>query len=91
MNDKPVISKEAKKRILGFVEAVEALQETYGVGLSSDAGLLVIWDRRRTDQWIMSNGESYGEWDAFWPASDTEYPSVALADLEFEDFEGWDK
>jgi len=88
----PVIAEEAKERIRGFVNAVEALQVTYGVTITADDSSLVIRDEKRTDEWVMSNGDSYVQWDAyFWGDVGITYPEVSLKQLVFEDFEGWDK
>jgi hypothetical protein len=90
-NPVPVITEEAKERIRGFVNAVESLQVTYGVGITADEGTLVIFDTRRKSEWIMDDGTVYGEWDAFFFGTDGEYPAVSLEDLEFEDFDGWNR
>ena len=91
MESKPVISKEAKERIRGFVNAIESLQATYSVGITADDGTLVIFDTKLENEWIQDDGTKYGEWDAFIFGTEGEYPSVSVKAIEFEDFDGWNK
>lgn len=88
---KPEISQQAKDRILEFIKAVEAIQEVFGVSIYADDGILALRDDRRTEEWITSEGDVYGQWDAQFFGTDTSHPAIVLADVEFEDFEGWDK
>ena len=88
---KPVISDEAKERIRNFVGAVAAAQLAHGVALTAEDGTLVLYDTKRTDQWIQDDGTSYGEWDAFLYGEDDSYPDTCIKSLSFEDFDGWNK
>ena len=73
------------------MNAVEALQVTYGVSITADESMLVIYDTKRTDEWVQDDGTSYGQWDGFFFGDADSYPSVSLKELEFEDFDGWEK
>lgn len=88
---KPVIPLQARERILGFVNAVESLQLAYGISIHAEDDTVCLLDDKRTDRWEMSDGTSYGQWDAQFFGTDMRHPSFDAADLEFEDFEGWDK
>lgn len=93
---KPAIAPEAQERILAFVNAIESLQVTYGIEIAASDNAIVFRDMKRTDEWIDSSGESYGDWDAFiFNADDYLNPSdlgsFRAENIEFEDFESWDK
>ena len=88
---KPEITPEARERILGFVNAVEQLQVTYGISIHADEDTIALRDDKRKDEWIMSDGTSYGEWDAQFFGSPEDHTAFVGTALEFEDFEGWDK
>ncbi len=79
---KPVISKEAKGRIRGFVKAVQALQKEYGVELATQDDATVFRDMHRVDNW-----QGYGKWDAFIYNG----RPLRARNLAFEDFSCWGK
>jgi hypothetical protein len=53
---KPVITEEARARILAFVKAVEALQVLYGVTIHADEDIIALRDDKRPDEWTMTDG-----------------------------------
>jgi hypothetical protein len=57
---KPVISEEAKERIRGFVNVIESIQSIYGVLITAEDGVLVLFDTKREHEWIQDDGTKYG-------------------------------
>jgi len=52
----------------------------------------VIHDNKRPDDsWIQDDGIEYGEWDASFSGTEDEYPAISMKQLQFEEFEGWNK
>ena len=96
MTDKPKISNEARGRILAFVNAIEHLQVAYGVELATLEGAAIVFrDMKRKDEWITDGGDSYGCWDAFIfsdgdKLSPGDQGAFRVANVEFEDFDGWE-
>ena len=88
---KPEISVEARGRIADFVRAVAAAEKYFDVEISCEDGALALFDARRTDEWITTEGDVYGNWDAMIYAQGDNFPSVNPDHIEFEDFDGWDK
>lgn len=88
---KPSISAEARERILGFVNAVESLQVTYGITIFADEDTISLRDEKRKDDWVMSDGTVYGQWDAQFFGTNADHTQFVGTALEFEDFDGWDK
>lgn len=50
IRQRPVITLEARERILGFVHAVELLQATYGVSIHADEDTIALRDDERKDE-----------------------------------------
>ena len=70
---------------------MELLQATYGVSIHADEDTIALRDDERKDEWIMSDGTSYGEWDAQFVGTAEDHTLFGCTALEFEDFDGWDK
>ena len=91
MADKPQISVEAKERILAFVAAVEVLQGQYSVTIFADTDSIAFRDDKRENDWVMTNGAIYGQWDAQCFGTPEYQPMVSREQVEFEEFDGWDE
>lgn len=83
--EKPSISAEASARIRLFVEAIKKVEAEYGVSLWSDSNF-DLRDDKRTEEFIMTDGDVYGQYDACIFSEEIDPDK-----LEIEDFDGWDK
>ena len=82
--EKPTISPEARRRILGFVREIELLEKQYAVHLAVQDDTLAFRDARRSDDW-----DGYGEWDAqIFDA--TQAGQLKPRNVIFELFNAWD-